>query len=306
MEKKVIGYQGVAGAYSQAAMHQFIASRNWSFDQIIEKNYDDFPSLAQDLLDGVLDYAVMPVENSTTGLITRSLDLFRGQQMIAIQEFYQTIEHSLWTLPGTKIEDLREVYSHPEALLQCEQFFRDHPHIKPVAFPDTAQAAQFVRENQNPTIGAIASPLAGSLYGLTALKEKIQTEETNTTRFFVAHRFEAIGEQMGLTFEEWQSRHPERTQMMIFVETSHKPGALAKLLNIFHALDCNLVALDSRPILNEPFKYGFFIEVDLSTTGLDLAVLWQSLVYASESIQLIAAIEPVAFNRTKEQAHDIL
>lgn len=291
-----IGFQGIEGAYSQAALRKFLNAHNWELSQIHECFYDDFKSLMEDLLEDHIDFAVIPIENSTTGLITRSLDLFRGQPVIALEELYQEVKHTLWGLPGSSISQLTEVYSHPEALSQCDYFFQKYPHIKPKTYSDTAKSALYIQSEGNPQIASIASPEAGAIYGLEPLLETMQTEETNTTRFFLVRKWDHDEENIGEILVDWQAKHPERTRMLFYITTRHQPGALAKLLNLFHVFDVNLVALDSRPIVDQPFKYGFFIEVDLSTSQMDLATLWQSLLYVCESIQVVAIIEPDIIN----------
>lgn len=288
-----IGYQGIAGSYSEAASIQYQERKQAEIKNWDMLGYNSFVELVQDVASQKLDAAMMPVENSTTGLIDRTMDLYRGQSVLATAEVYQPVQHILWGVPGGRIEDLEEVYSHPEALSQCRNFFAAHPWIQPIAYTDTAQSAKLVADEQNPKLAALASPRCGDLYQLIPLQKEIQSEETNTTRFFLMESFVEPGEGIGKYLQEMRGEHPKRTRLMLYVETPHKPGALAKLLNTFNLYDCNLEGLDARPIADQPFAYGFFIEVDISHVGIDMEIFWKTLAYASNRMQLIGCFEPM-------------
>ena len=285
-----IGYQGVAGAYSQAALEKFTKAMSWTPADMIEENFDDFGTLVEALLEERLDYAVIPIENSTTGLITRSLDLFRGVPIIGTAEVYQEVRHVLWGLEGATLDDIKEVYSHPEALSQCERFFKNHPAIRPVSYVDTAKAAKLVKDMGDKTIAAIASPQAGEIYGLKSILGYLQTEKINTTRFVLASKLKSEA-----VLKDLMATDPSRTRTIFFIKLPHKKGSLARLLNLFSVFDINLEALNSRPIEDQPFSYGFFIEVDLSNTGIDLDALWTGLTYVCDKIQIVANLTPENF-----------
>lgn len=249
--------------------------------------------MVHDLVIDAVDLAVFPVENSTTGLITRTLDLFKGFPIFVEEECYQEIRHTLWGLPGSSIEGLQKVYSHPEALSQSQAFFEKHPHIEAVPYVDTAQAALYVHEEQDPTKAALAGPQNGELYHLVPLLNQIQTEKSNTTRFFMIKHWQNREETIEKELEVYYQKYPERSRWMLYVETKHQPGSLVTLLNVFNLFDCNLEGLDARPIRNQPFKYGFFIEVDVSNLVGNYYLLWRNLEYASEFIQVIGCFKPV-------------
>lgn len=286
-----IAYQGIAGSYSETTIQNYL---NDFENQGLESelvSYSNFQEMTQDLVTDDIDLAFFPVENSTTGLITRTLDLFKGLPIFVEEERYQEVRHTLWGLPGSSIGKLRKVYSHPEALSQSQAFFNNHPHIEAVPYTDTAQAARYVQEEQDQTKAALAGPKNGELYHLVPLMTQIQTEETNTTRFFIAKHWSKSEEKIGKELEAYYQKYPKRTRWMMYVETKHRPGSLVTLLNIFNLFDCNLEGLDARPIRNQPFRYGFFIEVDVSNLAGDYHLLWKNLEYASEFLQIIGCFK---------------
>lgn len=292
-----IAYQGIAGSYSESTIQDYLKEEQNQGVVAELQGYTTFKGIVEDLVAGTIDIGVFPVENSTTGLITRTIDLFKGLPLFVEEERYHEVHHTLWGLPGSSIEELRQVYSHPEALSQCRAFFERHPHIEAVPYVDTAQAARYIQEEQDPTKGALAGPQNGDLYKLIPLLADIQTEATNTTRFFVTKSWKNREERVEKALESYYQQHPSRTRWLLYVETTHEPGSLVTLLNVFNLFSCNLEGLDARPIENKPFRYGFFIEVDVSHLAGSYELLWRNLKYASEYLQIIGAFEPVNLER---------
>lgn len=247
----MIGYQGIPGSYSEVAVQCFIKDseigRQVNHDF---KQFENFHHLIEALIHETIEYAVIPVENSTTGLITRSMDLFRYQPLLAIEEYYLPIQHVLWGIPGAKLEEITQVFSHPEALSQCQRFFKHYPAIEERPYLDTALSAKKIAKEGLKHQAALASSRAGELFGLVRLKDKIQNETTNQTRFLVMTRQE-------LKWNDVKHHH-----LLLYVETPHEPGALMKLLQVFNVFQCNLEALNARPIQDKPFHYGFYIEIN--------------------------------------------
>lgn len=278
-----IGYQGVPGSYSEMTLRDYVATEygHLNSTEITAIGYSSFEEVLDALDKEDIALAVLPIENSTTGIITPVVDLIRHRRSImAIAERYQPVEHTLWAIEGTSVEDIEQVYSHPEALSQCDDFFSKHTHLTPIAFEDTAKATAYVAENQKKNWGALASQRAGEIYGLTALAEKVQTEKSNTTRFYIFKKVKAEDRFKGdlLTF---------------YIETSHEPGALAKLLQAFVVLDCNLEALNARPIPNKPFDYGFYLEVKIDRMQVSQEVMEQIINHLSKYTQLLGQFYPV-------------
>lgn len=288
-----IAYQGIAGSYSETTVQNYLNQKENDTLDVELISYSNFKEMTQDLVMDVIDLAFFPVENSTTGLITRTLDLFKGRPLFVEEERYQKVQHTLWGLPGSSIEEVKKVYSHPEALSQSQAFFDNYPHIEAVPYVDTAQAARYVQEEQDLAKAALAGPQNGELYHLVPLLDQIQTEKTNTTRFFITKCWQKREETIEKDLEIYYQKYPKRTRWMLYVETKHQPGSLVTLLDIFKLFNCNLEGLDARPIRNQPFKYGFFIEVDVSNLVGDYHLLWENLEYVSEYLQIIGCFEPL-------------
>lgn len=244
-------YQGEPGAYSEAAARNFFGS-----DVDSEGLYafeDTFLALA----DGRADYAILPIENSSTGAIRQVYDLLEQYHFFFVGETTVEINHALMVLPEADIDDITTVYSHEQGLFQCEKFLSSHPEWNTIAQIDTAGSARMVAELQDPHMAAICSELAAEIYGLKVIKSKVNTQNTNTTRFIVI------------------SPKPElrdrRDKICISLTTANDSGALHNVLTVFAVHNINLVRLESRPIPDRNWEYMFFIEFtgDLMTREID-------------------------------------
>lgn len=276
-----IGYQGIPGSYSDMSVQDYLAKQEEFSDHDVEIfSYDNFEEPLEQLVAGDLDKVVLPVENSTTGLIVRVTDLLRYKDIIAIDEVYQPVKHTLWGLPGTKAEDIKKVYSHPEALSQCDRLFEEHPWMEPTTYHDTAGAARYIKEKNNPTFGALAGPLAGEIYGLEAIQESVQDEASNTTRFFVIEKRQA-------------EKTYEGTYLTLYVESKHESGALIEILQVFNLLNINMTNLNARPIPNRPFQYGFLIEAEGEEIIQHYDLFLNMLSQVAEYVQIIGLFHPV-------------
>lgn len=272
-----MGYQGVPGANSEEATLSFYS--DLGSERVLDAiGYQSFGSLIQDLVTRQLDYAVIPVENSTTGLITRTLDLLRDIPVVAVSELYQPIQHVLWGTAEASLDTIDTVYSHPEALSQCSQFLDSHTGWSQIAYADTAEAAKFIKMENNPALAAVASGRAGNLYGLTPLAREFQNEQHNTTRFFLMEHYQTIQDLSG-------------NRLVLYIETLHEAGSLLDLLEVFDLFKINLESLNSQPIPKKPFAYGFYVEIDLATLEGEFDLLWQMVEHVSENIHIIGQFE---------------
>src|SRR6056297_3315296 len=257
-----VAFQGVRGAYSETAVERFFGP-----DYTAEP-CDFFADVFKAVLQGDVAYGAVPIENSLAGTVHEVLDLLLQYPDIrVVGEQKIRIIHSLISVKGATMAGLTKVYSHPQGLAQCSRFFEEHPHIKKVPFFDTAGAVAHVAEQKNPSLGAIAGREAAKVYDMEILKEGIENNPRNYTRFFVIAREETAG-----------TRKPNRAALVF--STQDTPGALFSVLKILADYGLNMKKLESRPIQGKPWNYMFFVAVDLPE---DPSVLKSAIEKMSES-----------------------
>jgi prephenate dehydratase len=248
-----IVYQGVPGAFSHLAAGSYFGHNNTFI------GVQTFHNLFSKIQSADADYGMVPVENSLAGSVVENYDLLYKHDVMAIGEYYQKIEHHLLGIGTThaesdeRIGSLEEVLSHPKALEQCVQFFLDHPRIKRVAYSDTAEAARFVSEGKNPSLGAIASMKAAELYGLSIIRENIQDNPHNWTRFLII---------AGRHHEQDILEHDKTHKCSLMFTLPHTPGSLYRALGTFANAHLNLSKIESRPIHGKPFEYVFSVDFE--------------------------------------------
>lgn len=215
-----------------------------------------FDYLVDRLIDGSADKGVMAIENSIAGSIIPNYALVYHNNLHIIGEHYLNIHHNLMVLKGQSLDDIEEVRSHPMALLQCKEFFRDYPSIKLVEDVDTAETAKRIQEKQLATIGAIAPNMAADLYDLNIVAPEIQTIKNNSTRFIIVRTNLPAGEAGNKELPK-----EEINKASVRFVTDHKRGSLATVLNVMSDCNLNLTKIQSLPIIETPWKYAFFVDV---------------------------------------------
>mgnify|MGYP003624149081 CR=1 FL=1 len=208
-----------------------------------------FDGVVDSLLEKETDEVVMALENSIAGSIIPNYALIDSHNLSIVGEYYLGIEHCLMASTGQTIEDIKEVHSHPMALLQCKVFFKAYPHIKLVEAKDTADVAKQISEQNIKGIAAIASKNAAELYGINLLAESIQTIKHNETRFVIVKR------------ENDQKDVSAINKASLKFELDHKRGSLATILNVISDCKLNLTKIQSLPKIETPWKYAFFVDV---------------------------------------------
>ena len=234
-----LAYQGEPGAYSEAAALQFGGPNAEtlpckSFDEVFEA-----------VVRRRATHGVVPLENSIGGTIHRNYDLLLEHELTITGEVELDVVHCLQALPGTNIADVKTVYSHPQALAQCERYLKDLG-VAVEAVYDTAGGAKLVAEQKLADSAALASRRAAEVFGLEVLQEAVQDFEYNITRFAI------IG----------GSAEPDANKTTIVFALPSTPGALFKALSVFALRDINLTKLESRPIRGRPWEYLFYVEVE--------------------------------------------
>jgi len=234
-----ISYQGVAGANSEIACLQFDESAS-------AIGYHSFKDVFEAALKGETDYACLPIENSLAGSINQSYDLLTDSVLHVVGEEVVRVNHCLMVQPGVKLSDVKRVYSHPQALAQCQQFLTKQGFEAVTDF-DTAGAAKLLSENGGEGRAAIATKRAAEIYGLEILAENIEDADFNYTRFFILGAEEA-------------KRTEAKSKTSLVLATKHKPGDLVACLELFSGL--NMTKLESRPRRDKPWSYLFYIDID--------------------------------------------
>jgi arogenate/prephenate dehydratase len=243
-----IAYQGEPGAFSEAASGQVDASA----ELLPCKAFEDVFAAVDD---GTVDYGVLPIENSIGGSIHRNFDLLLENQLPIVGEVEVPVVHHLLALPGRTLADIKRVYSHPQALAQCDRFLRTLADVEITATYDTAGSAKMIADQQLGDAAAIASARAGQVNGLEQIRSSIQDFDTNTTRFLVVGR------------APLSAAAPDKTTIVFTL--ANEPGALFKALAAIALRGIDLTKLESRPIPGRKWEYLFY--ADLAAAREDLA-----------------------------------
>ncbi len=237
-------FQGSHGAFSEdAALHMLAADSTLLPCARLE---DVFKAVGT----AVARYGIIPVENTLAGSIHRSYDLLLEHDLTIIGETVRRIEHALIGLPGSQLDTIRKVLSHPIALAQCEEFFRARPWIEPTSVYDTAGAVDIIVKNGDSSWAALAGPRAAALWGGVVLAESIQDHPENYTRFLM------ISKPMEMVRP--QSLNYKRT---IVFRIANEPGALCRALQPFAIRGVDIARIDSRPVKGAPFEYMFYLDL---------------------------------------------
>ena len=242
VEQLRVSIQGYAGAYHEAAARQHFVGR-----RVETVPAHTFSDVIRQVETGESDLGLMAIENTLAGSLMDNYDLLQTTDLRITAEVYLRIRLNLMALPGTKLGQLRNVHSHPVALVQCREFFKTWPRVELIEDTDTALSAREVAEQQDPTRGAIASAAAAELYGLEILAPGIETNKLNHTRFLVLERGRDhtgdAGNKVSLSFS-----------------TTHEAGALYRVLMVLAAYQINLTKIQSKPIVGRPFQYRFHVD----------------------------------------------
>ncbi|MDE5755489.1 MAG: prephenate dehydratase [Clostridia bacterium] len=234
------GYYGDKGSNSQQAMIDFFGDDNG-------ESFATFEDIFIALKEGKIQYGVLPIENSSTGAITEVYDLLRKYDFFIVGEQWQGINHCLLGVSGTKLEDVKEVYSHPQAITQCDNYLSGGKW-RIIPYKSTASSAKLVAQQNDKSKTAIASKRNAMLYGLDVIAENIQSQSCNYTRFIV------IGKSL------LDSEKSDKTSIVFALNST--PGALFNALKYFAKNGINLLNIESRPVENSPERYYFYVDLE--------------------------------------------
>ena len=247
--KKIV-YQGVEGAYSHIVTQTL-------FPDADTENVNTFEDAINSVLNGEASYCVVPIENSSAGIVTDIFDLLLKKDVVIVAEYDLHISHCLLGIKGAKFSDIKRIYSHPQALMQCASYLKEHPEWSQISLLNTAVSAKKVKNEGNIEQAAIASELSAKLYGLDILDMGINRNSNNTTRFVV------------LSKEKIFSKNSNKLSLIL--ELPHEKGMLYNILGIFVLNGLNLLKIESRPIAEKTFEYRFFIDIEANLNSANVS-----------------------------------
>jgi prephenate dehydratase len=246
-----VAFQGERGAFSEEAAVKLLG------EEISLVPRPTFEAAFSAISDGVADYILAPIENSLAGSVHRSFDLLVDSNLNILAEVVIPIAHSLIAAPGTKFEDLAVVESHPVALAQCEQFFSANPRLKRVVTEDTAGSVRTVLQANDRTHAAIAGRRAAEIYGGAILREHLEDNCENYTRFLLLSSSPDVAE--------------NADKLSLVFQLDHRPGALYHSLEPFARRNVNLMKIASRPVHGSPWQYRFYLDLQASRRDPEVA-----------------------------------
>jgi len=266
---KIIAFQGDHGAYSE------VAAKSWNADYI-PMPCVEFADVFEGVKNGLYDYGIVPVENTLGGIVSQVNDLMVNTQLFVSGAIEIPVKHCLVTYPRTDYREIREVYSHPQALAQCRGFLSRNK-LKPVQYYDTAGAARMLSEKGLTNAAAISSALAAKMYNLDIIKESIEDHEINRTRFLI------------LTKEE---NKQNGNKCSVVFSTAHKSGTLFNVLEKFANAGLNLTRIESIP--NEKFTYSFFLDFLGNREDEKVQQVLESVEKATEQFRILGFYEEIS------------
>jgi len=247
-----VACQGVEGAYSQMACDKLFAMPDIMY-------FRGFEGVFQAVEKGLCEFGILPIENSSNGSVNSVYDLMRHYKFHIVRSIRLHISHNLMALPGVPLSDIKEVFSHEQAIGQCSEFLNQHPEIQVTICENTAVAAKLVVESGRRDAAALSSQNCARLYGLEILSNRVQNSDNNYTRFI------CIAKDLSIY------QGADRISLMLSVE--HTPGALFRMIARFAALGLNLTKLESRPIAGRDFEFLFYFDLEASVWSEDVVRL---------------------------------
>ncbi|WP_304683288.1 prephenate dehydratase [uncultured Clostridium sp.] len=269
-----IGYQGVRGSFSEEAMIKYFGENHVTID------CEEFEDVFIALKNNEVDYGVLPIENSFTGAITTVYDLLVKYGLYIVGEECIKIDQNLIGIKGSKLEDIKEVYSHPQGFEQSREFLSKKSNLKLIPFHNTAISAKYISEVNDKSKAAIASLRAAEIYGLDIIKKEINDKNNNHTKFIV------IGKRL--------ESYKECNKVTVVFSLDDKAGTLYNLLRHFAENDINMIKIESRPSKNEPWQYLLYVDFqgNIENEGVKKAI--KLIEEKSEYFKLLGCYEGVS------------
>ena len=253
----MVACQGVEGAFSQIACEKI-------FKSPVILYFKNFEAVFSAIDKGLCQYGILPIENSTAGSVKKVYDLMISHNFSIVRTFRMKVDHNLLVKKGTKLSDIKEIYSHEQAINQCSEFLQSLEGVTVVPVANTAVASEMVANSGRNDVAALSSRACAELYGLTCLKSSVQDNDNNHTRFICISKNLEI--------------YPGADKTSIMMVLPHKPGALYKVMARLYTLGINVTKLESRPIPNREFEFMFYFDLETS-------------IYSEEFVQLICELD---------------
>lgn len=267
-----VACQGIEGAYSQIACDSIFKSPSIMY-------FKSFDNVFKAVESGMCQYGILPIENSTAGSVNTIYDLMLRHNFSIVRSARLKVSHNLLAKYGTKLSDVKEIFSHEQAINQCAAFLAGMKGVKVTVVENTAVAAKMVAESEDPGVAALSSRFCAEHYGLQTLQANVQDQDNNYTRFICISKKPEI--------------YPgaDRTSFMMII--SHKPGSLYNVLSKFYALGINLRKLESRPLPDREFEFMFYFDIESSVYAPEMEKLFLDLESESEEFRYLGTYNEV-------------
>lgn len=271
-QRSSVACQGVEGAFSQLACQRLFKLPNIMFFQSFEHVFKAVES-------GMCQFGVLPIENSTAGSVNKIYDLMLEHNFFIVRSARLKVSHNLLVKPGVKLEDVREIYSHEQAINQCSDFLGSLKNVKITVCENTAVAAQMVSQSDRTDVAAISSRLCAEQYSLQRLKTSVQNQGSNYTRFICISKTPQI--------------YPGADKTSIMMIVPHRPGSLSHILTKFSILGINLTKLESRPLPEREFEFMFYFDLEASVYAPEMERLFLDLESECETIRYLGSYSEI-------------
>ena len=271
-QRATVACQGIEGAYSQMACDSIFKSPTILY-------FDTFDHVFKAVESGMCQYGILPIENSTAGSVNAIYDLMIQHNFSIVRSVRLKVSHNLLAKHGTKLGDIREVFSHEQAISQCADYLAGMKNIKVTMVENTAVAARMVAQSDRTDVAAISSRFCGEEYGLNLVQTNVQDQDNNYTRFICISKIPEI--------------YPGADRTSLMMTLPHRPGSLYHVLSKFYALGINLRKLESRPLPDREFEFMFYFDLECSVYAPEMERLFQDLDEESEYFRYLGTYNEV-------------
>ena len=271
-QRPIVACQGIEGAYSQIACDRLFKAPSILY-------FQSFDHVFKAVESGMCQYGILPIENSTAGSVNAVYDLMIRHNFSIVRSARLKVSHNLLAKPGTKLEDIRDIYSHEQAISQCAGFLVGLKNVAVHVVENTAVAARMVAQSDRSDVAALSSRFCAEQYDLEIVQDNVQDQDNNYTRFICISKKPEI--------------YPGADRTSLMMTLPHKPGTLYNVLAKFYALNINLQKLESRPLPNREFEFMFYFDVEASVYAPEMEKLFRDLEAESEQLRYLGTYHEV-------------